>query len=89
MPYYNRKLEHKDIPADDPEPADELDREYKVITVRLVIEPESEGAWNHEVEELLRAGWWIYDKIVCPPFVQYIFEKDLGRRLRRRHRRNP
>lgn len=35
----------------------------------------NETAAPHYIEDHLNAGWWLTDKIICPPFVMLIFSR--------------
>ena len=50
------------------------DLEFKAITLKarnLTID--QAGHQEVKVEELLNAGWWLTDKIICPRYVMLIF----------------
>ena len=83
-----RQEEIEEVEFDEEHEAPDPDYDFKVVTICLDLTSNDE--WNRQAEELMRAGWWIQETVVCPPYVQYIFQKDLGRRVRRRRmRRNP
>lgn len=49
------------------------DFEFRVHRLRSDTD---EGITNHGIEELLNNGWWLTDKIVCPPLVVLIFSRS-------------